>query len=101
MWHWKGVCLLGGGEEQDIYWKAFKSQKSSKRWTIALIKHLITTAWDIWQHQNEVLHKSEQNQQDIVEHDINQQIWQIYEQEQGQIMQVTKQLMKWPLQCLL
>jgi len=37
-------------EEQDIYWKAFKLRKSSKRWTVALIKWLVTTAWDMWKH---------------------------------------------------
>jgi len=54
-----------------------------------------------WQHRNEVLHKLEQNQQDIVEDDINQQIQQVYEQDMHQLPQVARQFMKWPLQQLL
>jgi len=49
------------------------------------------------QHRNEVLHKLEQNQQDIVEDDINQQIQQVYKQDMHQLPQAARQFMKWPL----
>jgi len=83
--NWLGVALKGclvrwWHKEQERYWKAVKSWKSSRRWTIAVLTKLITTAWDMWQHCNKALHKSEVNQQDIVEADINQQIQQAYKE---------------------
>jgi len=70
----KGCVVRQWNEEQDIYWKAIKSQKSSRRWTTALLTRLIMTTWDMWQHCNKALHESEDNKQDIVDADINQQI---------------------------
>jgi len=88
-------------EEQDLFWKAFKSRKSSKRWTTALITCLITTAWGMWQHQNEALHESEVNQQEILGDAINQNICQAYAQGKGQLLKGAMSLMKWPLSKLL
>jgi len=34
----EGCLSIWWKEEQDIYMKAFKSRKSSKQWTMALIK---------------------------------------------------------------
>jgi len=68
-------------EEQEIYWKAIKSRKSSRRWTVALLQRLMTTAWDMWQHRNKALHESDTNKQAIVEADINQEIRHAYERE--------------------
>jgi len=76
----EGCLSVRWREEQDIYWKAIKSRKSSKRWTTALIKRLMLTAWDMWNQRNEALHDSERNKQEIVEGDINQQITQVYNQ---------------------
>jgi len=76
----EGYLLVWWCEEQDIYWKALKSRKSSKWWTTALLKWLMLMAWDMWNQCNKVLHKSECNKQEIVEGDINQQITQVYNQ---------------------
>jgi len=46
---------------------------------VALLQHLMTMAWDMWQHRNKALHESEENKQTIVEANINQQIRQAYE----------------------
>jgi len=97
----EGCVSLQWREEQDRFWKAFKSRKSSKRWTTKLIKHLILTAWDMWQHRNKALHESKQNKQEIVEDNINQQIQQVYAQDTSQFPQAARLLMKRPLQCLL
>jgi len=48
----EGCFSIRWHEEQDIYWKAFKSRKSSKWWTMALMKCLILTDWGMWQHRN-------------------------------------------------
>jgi len=97
----EGCVSLQWQEEQDRFWKAFKSRKSSKQWTTELIKCLIMTVWDMWQHRNEALHESEQNKQEIVEDNINQQIQQVYVQDTSQFPQAARLLMKQPLQYLL
>jgi len=75
----EGCLVKCWREEQDIFWKAIKSRKSSKRWTVALITWLIMTAWDMWQHCNKALHESDLNKQVILENTINMQIRQVYE----------------------
>jgi len=59
-WHLalEGIISKKWQEEQVAVWKAFKSRKSSKRWTTALIQHLVDTAWDMWHHRNKALHES-------------------------------------------
>jgi len=59
------------------------------------------TAWDMWQHQNEALHESEANQQQIIEDAINQQICHAYEQGREHLPKDVMSLLKWPLQHLL
>jgi len=49
-----GVALKGclprqWQEDQDQYWKAFKSRKLSEHWRTALITRLLVMAWDMWQ----------------------------------------------------
>jgi len=89
VWQWR--------EEQDNYWKAFKSWKSSWRWTMALLTQLMMTAWDMWQHHNKVLHEMEKNKQEIVEANINQQIWQAYKPTIHTVPKAVRPLMRWPL----
>ena len=43
-------------EAQATYYTSIDSQKSSKRWTTQLIKHLLNVAWDMWSHQNGFKH---------------------------------------------
>jgi len=81
-------------EEQDIYWKAIKSRKSSRRWTTALLQRLMMTVWDMWQHCNKALHDSKENKQDIIEADINQQIRQAYKQANPTLPLAAKPLMQ-------
>jgi len=76
----EGCIAARWREEQDQYLKAFKSWRSSKCWTMALITRLMTTAWDIWHHRNEALHNSESNKQEILEDNINQEIKIAYNQ---------------------
>jgi len=48
---------------------------------VALLQHLMTMAWDMWQHRNKALHESDENKQAIVEADTNQEIRHAYERE--------------------
>jgi len=52
---------------------------SSRRWTTALICWLADTAWDMWHHQNKVLHKSSHNKENLLEANINQELQELYD----------------------
>jgi len=54
----------------------------------------MTMAWDMWQHQNKALHKSDVNRQEIVEADINQEIHQTYAQGSSPLPQAARPLMR-------
>jgi len=88
-------------EEQEVYWKAFKSRKSSRRWTTELIKRLMMTAWDMWNHRNKALHEEASNRNSILEDAVNQQIREVYDQGTDQIPTEAQTLMKRPLPKLL
>jgi len=64
--------------EQDQFWSRICSRKSSKWWTAKLIKKIWDIAWDMWEHQNEALHHSLENRQNILESVINNKITQFY-----------------------
>jgi hypothetical protein len=44
---------------QQRHYARTKSNKSGRRWVIALIQKLWDVAWDLWEHRNEVLHEKE------------------------------------------
>ena len=44
---------------QQHYYSVTKSNKTGRRWVIAIIQNLWDTAWDLWEHRNEVLHEKE------------------------------------------
>jgi len=97
----EGCLATQWREEQELYLKAFKLQKSSKRWTIALLTRLMATAWDMWQHCNEALQNSETNKREIIEDNINQEIWLAYGQGQESFPPAARPLLQRPLQKLL
>jgi len=97
----EGCISRSWREEQDQFWKAIKSRKSSWRWTTALLTRLMLTAWDMWQHCNKALHESDINCQAILEEEVNDQIRQVYTQGLGQLPADAKHFMKWSLTKLL
>jgi hypothetical protein len=46
-------------EAQQRYYYSTKSSKNGCRWVTELIHKLWDTAWDLWEHRNEVLHERE------------------------------------------
>jgi hypothetical protein len=44
---------------QKKFYDTVKSYKTGKRWTIALIKKMPEIAWDLWTHQNGILHEKD------------------------------------------
>jgi len=75
----EGVISRQWRETQAVYWKTYKSRKSSKWWMTVLIQKLLQIAWDMWQHQNHVLHNSKSNQSTILEGNTNAQLQAIYD----------------------
>ncbi len=41
---------------QQAYYTLMKSRRTGKRWVVSLIKKLCNIAWDLWEHQNGILH---------------------------------------------
>jgi hypothetical protein len=50
----EGKWHVGWAEVQDTYFKHLGSQRSGKRWLVALIQKLWLTAWDLWEDCNGV-----------------------------------------------
>ena len=50
----EGKWHVGWAEVQETYFKFIGSQKSGKRWLVALIKKIWLTAWDLWEDRNGV-----------------------------------------------
>jgi hypothetical protein len=48
----EGKWHVGWAEVQETYFKFIGSQRSGKRWLVALIKKLWLTAWDLWEDRN-------------------------------------------------
>ncbi len=44
---------------QQAYYKISKSLRSGRRWTIELIKKLWDVTRDLWEHRNNILHKTQ------------------------------------------
>jgi len=63
---------------QEGIWHSAYSCWSSKRWVAELIKKIRNMSWDMWAHQNGILHNSAQAKHDILEKQVNDQIWTIY-----------------------
>jgi hypothetical protein len=77
-----------------------KSQQSGKRWMTELIKKMWGVAWDLWEHQNGILHKKETQALNFLLSQEPQQLW----EHQTRTRLVTKkghptslaQLLQWP-----
>jgi len=64
---------------QETIWHSVWSWCSSCQWVAELIKKVWNVSWDMWAHQNRILHNSTQAKMEIVEKRINDQIHSIYE----------------------
>jgi hypothetical protein len=45
--------------QQDQYWSQQNRTKSSKKWIVSLSFKLINMTWELWQHRNDTLHRTE------------------------------------------
>jgi len=60
--------------QQEAYWAQWRWRKSSKWWTVELIKKLWNISWDLWDHWNEALHNSQTAHNVILDSRTNDQI---------------------------
>jgi len=74
----EGVLTTQWQEQQDTFWQWIKSWWSANRWAAELIKKLWAISWDMWQHQNSALHKTQAGQELILEVELNTLVWQTY-----------------------
>ena len=91
----KGISLTGiVNDQENIGWKNFSlgrwsplwqqaqalhyqrigSKKSAKRWTFAIIHHLMMTRWDLWQFRNKMKHAPDGPEATATNNDLNGQI---------------------------
>jgi hypothetical protein len=57
-----GIPVIGWAEVQQRYLVWRKKRKTGKRWLSAIIQKLWNVAWDMWDHQNSILHDSDINE---------------------------------------
>jgi len=46
-------------ELQHRFYTILRSQRTGRRWTIAILQKLWNIAWDMWEHRNGILHENE------------------------------------------
>jgi hypothetical protein len=44
---------------QQQYYELIRPHRTGRRWAMALIKKLWETAWDLWEHRNDIFHEQE------------------------------------------
>jgi len=78
-------CLIEGWVplswclEQEQFWSQIWTHKSSKQWTLELIKKFWEVVWDLWDQHNEALHTEAANR-DLLNSHANEQICMVYQQ---------------------
>jgi hypothetical protein len=55
----EGCTAKAWEEHQQAYYDWCRTQKSSRRWAIALIQKLWDIAWDLWEHRIGIVHSQE------------------------------------------
>jgi len=96
-----GWLSLDWRSQQEAYWAQWRRQKSSKQWTVKLIKKLWNISWDLWDHCNEALHHSQNARDDILDSRINDQIQTLFHQGLQAIPRDSFAFFKTPLKTLL
>ena len=87
---------------RDRFYAWTKSRRSSKRWAASLVRKLWQVAWDQWNHRNEIVHKSQEQEVASVEEKLDRAIRQ--EKRRGGGRKLTprdRSLFATPLQRLL
>jgi len=96
----EGVISKKWRFQQHTHWKTYRSRKSSKWWMTELLKRLMNTAWDMWQHRNRALHDKPDNRALILEQEINNKVTKMYQLGPGAFI-TGATLMKRPIADLL
>jgi len=73
----EGFPVVGWAEAQQNAFKPIHNKQTGKRWVAALVRELADTAWNMWQHRNDVNKNSETSLESI---EINDRIRAEYQQ---------------------
>jgi len=79
-WDWllDGWVVQSWTEFQEQCWALVWSHCSGKHWVAELIKKLWNVSWDMWAHQNRILHDSPWAKAEILENMVNNTIVDLY-----------------------
>jgi hypothetical protein len=97
----EGCLSLKWRAVQEGYLRWYRSRKSSRRWTVALIKKLWDVAWDQWEHRNAVLHRQETDRQSLLLRDTDREIRRQYDMGRSTLPRRMHNLLAAPLEELL
>jgi len=85
----------------EAYWVQWHWRKSSKWWTVELIKKWWNISWDLWDHWNEALHNLQTACNHILDSRINDQICTLFKNRLQALPSNAFALFKGPLDALL
>ena len=88
-------------EAQATYYILIDSQKSSKQWTIQLIKHLLNVAWDMWSHRNGFKHGPNGPDQQQLRQELRKQIQHEYSIRQNNLLPCDRHWLQQPIEMIL
>ena len=74
------MCGIFGSDwttQQTKYFQTIGSRRSATRWAAQLAEQLIEIVFDMWNHQNEILHKQDNNITEQQHKELNRTIYQI------------------------
>jgi hypothetical protein len=63
---------------QQRYYTIIKSTRTGNRWVSAIIQKLWNIAWDLWEHQNGILHENENQATRSMTLQLNSRVSQVY-----------------------
>jgi hypothetical protein len=76
----KGLLSKQWQQLQQRHYNRDRRKKSARKWAQGLHSHLHKIAWALWDHRNEVKHKTKRRRQERMNHKMNQEICRLYRQ---------------------
>jgi Reverse transcriptase (RNA-dependent DNA polymerase) len=94
----EGRLAIQWRDQQEQFWAKQNRKKSSRKWAATLTTKLINLAWELWQHRNNTLHRSECREADEV---LDAKVTNLYGKGPANLPPVTQRLFLSPLNEIL